>query len=104
MRWYHLVGRVAYCVLILLSAVLVGLFMVNEDMMGAFHGLANKLLTFNCAVIGIFVVEQLLNWFHKFKSKRGLDHVEENPMAAAVYLAGRSVALCFLAAAIFGSV
>lgn len=96
--------RIAYGLVLFAGAAASAFFLLSEDLIGAFHGLANKLLTFNVAALGVFAMELLYDWKHRIKTNVALDNVEASGLPFGLYLGLRTVGLCLLAAAIFGSV
>jgi hypothetical protein len=95
---------IAVGILLLAGAAGAGFFLLNEQLIGAFHGLANKLLTFNVAVIGVFAMEMLYDWRHHIDNKAAFDRIEQSGADLSRYYGFRIVGLCILAAAIFGSI
>jgi hypothetical protein len=101
---FRLAFRIVFGAALLAGAAAAGFYLLSEDLVGAFHGLANKLLTFNVAAIGVFAMELLYDWKHRINTGAAFNRVEMSGSDLSRYFGFRVLALCILAAAIFGSV
>jgi hypothetical protein len=73
---FRLAFRIVFGAALLAGAAAAGFYLLSEDLVGAFHGLANKLLTFNVAAIGVFAMELLYDWKHRIDTGAAFNRVE----------------------------
>jgi hypothetical protein len=93
--------RGAFAFLLFCGAAGAAYFLVTEDLVSAFRGLAYKLLAFNVAALGVLVMEILYDWKHRIDPNAG--RALAGPDLARLW-GFRVLALCILAGLVFGGV
>lgn len=98
----RIVYRLLFGLALLLGAAAAAYFLISEDLISAFRGLAYKLLAFNVAAIGVFVMELLYDWKHRLDTLAAFNRIEMSGGDLSRYYGFRILALCLLAGWIFG--